>query len=948
MKSALVTTVLLFVSFYSPVNSIAQAPPSPEPAAEQIAFAALYPGGGGACDANFGCTPFAIPSLMDVDGSHIFQAAFNPTTRGWSPDETKILETFSDIFVTPVVGGSIVNLTNHPATYMTPAWSPDGSKIAFASDRDGSMNLYIMKADGSDVARIPTGGGVAWYPTWSPDSARLAFSCVVDFVSPPFSGNHDICVINVDGSGFARLTDDPGADDEPDWSPDGTSIVFTTGRYGGTEIAVMRPDGSNVTPLIPGLQASTPSWSSNGTRVAFVEYLPFDPDAPNTIIQFIDLINADGSGLIEFVAAGFGPSWRPWKGVPNNRPVASFTFSCTGHTCGFDASGSSDSDGSVVAYGWQFEDGMASGSVVTHTFSAGHVVRLFVMDDRGALAPFSRNVNQPPIVSFIVTCNILACTFDGSATFDPDGTIEGVDWEFGDSNGGGPLSTTHTYAVAGTYPVTLTVVDQEGGRTTSAQSVTVNPPANDLPPVVSITTPKAGDTLPLGTVTVTAAASDPDGTISSVRFYANAGSLLFGTATTPPYTVTWGGLPPGSYTITAVAFDNFGLSTTSAPVTFSIVSALPPPSPWTDQDVGATDSFGTASFDGGLFTVRGSGNTWGSSDTFHFVSQPIDGDVTIVARLTGMDNTSTFAKAGLMIRESTAPDAAHVILDVRPTNDLEFMTRSSSGAPTTFLSTAVQQPPAWLRLIRSGTTVTGWVSADGITWRLVGQTTLAIGSHAVAGLVVCSVAAGVLNVATFDNVNVTAGVGPLPSPWSDQDVGATGAAGSASLSGGLFTVKGSGSNVWGSSDGFNFVSQPIGGDVTIVARLTGMDNTSTFAKAGLMIRESTAPDAAHVILDVRPTNDLEFMTRAVSGAETTFLATAVQPPPAWLRLIRSGPAITGWVSPDGVTWTLVGQTTLAIGSNAVVGLVVCSVAPGVMDTATFDNVRVSNGALLGP
>src|SRR5262249_43961214 len=137
---------------------------------------------------------------------------------------------------------------------------------------------------------------------------------------------------------------------------------------------------------------------------------------------------------------------------------------------------------------------------------------------------------------------------------------------------------------------------------------------------------------------------------------------------------------------------------------------------------------------------------------------------TIAARLTSMQNTNTFAKAGVMIRESTAANAAHVILDVRPTGDLEFMIRSSAGAETTFLATAFKTPPAWIRLTRSGNTVTGAVSADGSTWTTVGSTTLNIGTNAVAGLVVCSVAANTLNRSTFDNVTVTSGSQPPPPP----------------------------------------------------------------------------------------------------------------------------------------------------------------------------------------
>jgi regulation of enolase protein 1 (concanavalin A-like superfamily) len=130
-------------------------------------------------------------------------------------------------------------------------------------------------------------------------------------------------------------------------------------------------------------------------------------------------------------------------------------------------------------------------------------------------------------------------------------------------------------------------------------------------------------------------------------------------------------------------------------------------------------------------------------------------EVGLVGRLTGVQNTNTYAKAGLMIRASNAPDAPHVILDVRPSGDLEFMTRASAGDVTTFLGTAFQPTPTWLRLTRSGTTVTADVSADGGAWATIGWTTLAIDSNALAGLVVAGVAASTINTSTFDNVSLT-------------------------------------------------------------------------------------------------------------------------------------------------------------------------------------------------
>jgi regulation of enolase protein 1 (concanavalin A-like superfamily) len=241
--------------------------------------------------------------------------------------------------------------------------------------------------------------------------------------------------------------------------------------------------------------------------------------------------------------------------------------------------------------------------------------------------------------------------------------------------------------------------------------------------------------------------------------------------------------------------------------------------------------------------------------------------------------------------------------------------------------------------------MTGLVSADGASWRVVGTTTLNIGTTAYVGLAVTSADPSRLNTSTFDNVAVAAAgsafaASAVPgSPWEAEDVGAVNAPGSSSYANGVFTSSGAGT-IWGTSDTFRFIDRPISGDVTIVARVTSLQDTNTFAKAGIMLRESAAADAAHVILNVRPTGDLEFMTRSGTAGATRFLATAFKQTPTWLRLERSGNVVTASLSLDGNSWTTVGSTALEIGSAAVAGLVVGSAVANTPATATFDNVVV--------
>lgn len=177
--------------------------------------------------------------------------------------------------------------------------------------------------------------------------------------------------------------------------------------------------------------------------------------------------------------------------------------------------------------------------------------------------------------------------------------------------------------------------------------------------------------------------------------------------------------------------------------------------------------------------------------------------------------------------------------------------------------------------------------------------------------------------------------------FADQDVGSTGQAGSASYASGLFTVRGAGADIWGSADAFHYVYQPLAGDGQIVARVASLQNTDTYAKAGVMIRESLAAGAPHAILDVRPSGWVEWMTRALPGGETTYLSGANQPVPVWLRLTRAGSTVTADISSNGSSWTKIGNTTIALSQTVFVGLAVTSHNASTLNTATFDNVAVT-------
>ena len=137
-----------------------------------------------------------------------------------------------------------------------PAWSPDGTRIAFASTRDGRYELWAVGAAGGEPSRLVDAPGRQWAPAWSPDGKRLAFTGVVD-------GATDVWVATLDTGASRRLTTAPAFDGRPDWSPDGRRLAFVSTRGGAQRIWVMGADGSGqraLTTSHPG--DSDPDWTT--------------------------------------------------------------------------------------------------------------------------------------------------------------------------------------------------------------------------------------------------------------------------------------------------------------------------------------------------------------------------------------------------------------------------------------------------------------------------------------------------------------------------------------------------------------------------------------------------------------------------------------------------------------------------------------------------------------
>lgn len=291
-------------------------------------------------------------------------------------------------------------------------------------------------------------------------------------------------------------------------------------------------------------------------------------------------------------------------------------------------------------------------------------------------------------------------------------------------------------------------------RRDNGNSVTVafsGSPTNQAPSI-SIVSPAANSTFtPPASFQLAANATDADGSISKVEFY--QGTTLLCTATLAPYTCDVSSLPSGTYNYTARAYDNENAITVSSTIAIN-VSTLP--AGWLSQDIGAVGVAGSTTTSGTTFTVKGSGvDIWGNSDSFQFAYTSMNGDGEVKARVASQQNTDQWALAGVMIRETLDATSKEALAALTPSNGFSFDYRSAAGGATTYVNGGSGAAPNWVRLVRSGTTITAYKSTNGTSWTSIGSTTISMSQTVYVGLAVTSHVNTTLTTDTFDNISVT-------------------------------------------------------------------------------------------------------------------------------------------------------------------------------------------------
>jgi len=270
----------------------------------------VFTGWGGACAGTGTCR------LM-MDRARSVTATFS--SDGSGPTCGRIAYASSrdgkvDIFTMTRKGAKKTRITRHAAADRDPAWSPDCSRIAYVSTRSGDAEIFVMDADGSNRERLTRGAGADTKPAWSPDGQRIAFTSTR-------TGNAEIFVMDADGSGQTNLTDHAARDRAPAWAPDGARIAFDSNRGDDTNVWTMTTSGGSLRKLTGDDGRSTaPAYSPDGGTIAFVS----DREGARRIW----LIDADGDRPRR-LTSGRGRHAHP-SFAPSGKRIA-FASTRTGH-----------------------------------------------------------------------------------------------------------------------------------------------------------------------------------------------------------------------------------------------------------------------------------------------------------------------------------------------------------------------------------------------------------------------------------------------------------------------------------------------------------------------------------------------------------------------------------------------------------------------------------------
>jgi Tol biopolymer transport system component len=224
----------------------------------------------------------------------------------------------TDVYAMDVKTGEMTRLTDDPGWDGTPAWSPDGTQIVFASQRDGSGTpvVYIMNADGSDQRPLTETTYSSYMPAWSPDGARIAFASTKGYEVQQQGGRQEVnagfelWVMDADGSNLTRVTGDTDTQSlYPSWSPDSGRLAYMQVGDNQVRILTQAPDPDSPASILTGGLTGrhwTPAWSPAGDQIAIMAEI----DGVNDI-WLISPEGGDATNLTNQASGDGEPAWSP-------------------------------------------------------------------------------------------------------------------------------------------------------------------------------------------------------------------------------------------------------------------------------------------------------------------------------------------------------------------------------------------------------------------------------------------------------------------------------------------------------------------------------------------------------------------------------------------------------------------------------------------------------------
>jgi TolB protein len=209
-----------------------------------------------------------------------------------------------DVWTINADSTDLTRLTHSPAFEFDPSWSPDGTQIAYRSDRGDESEIWVMNADGTGQRRLAAGLS----PTWSPDGSRIAYASPGDVPCPPGQGPRctGISIMNADGSGQYRVPHTDGGE-YPSWSPDGKRVAFNSNLSGDHVMYIVDVDGSHVVDLSRVGEGWQVDWSPDGRSILFTSHR----DHPDNYTD-VYVMSPDGSGVKRLTNnRAYTPAWSP-------------------------------------------------------------------------------------------------------------------------------------------------------------------------------------------------------------------------------------------------------------------------------------------------------------------------------------------------------------------------------------------------------------------------------------------------------------------------------------------------------------------------------------------------------------------------------------------------------------------------------------------------------------